>query len=164
MACFPVISPGPSHYNHGRSSLTTFSEFQFLGPHGGIYINMQQQNGKAQNSVYPGVFSWKKELSLIMNSWAWFFIGCTLHVSLNIGLKLFELENSVHLPSVLQPVMTNNIIEWEMQCWWSHSWKTVPCDEHRLVGAQEEGKRSLKRWHSFLRKTFQSKLSVTWLG
>jgi len=51
VACFPVISPGSSRYNQGKSGLTIFTEYQFLSPHRGIYINTQQQNGKAQNSV-----------------------------------------------------------------------------------------------------------------
>lgn len=156
MVCFPVISPGPSHYNHRKSSLTTFSEFQFLSLHSGIYINMQQQKWQSTEFYLSRGVWLEKELSLIMNSWAWFFTGCTLHASLNTWLKLNWKIQSI-LPSVLQPEMTNNIIEWTMQCWCSHSWKAVPCDEHRLVGTPEKGKRSLKRWHNCLRKTGKAK-------
>lgn len=35
--------------------------------------------------------------------------------------------------------------------------ETVPCDEHRLVGSQEDGKRLLKRWHNCLQKTGKAK-------
>lgn len=166
MACFPVISPGPSHYNHGKNGLTTFTEYQLLSLYRGIYINMQQQNGKAQNSIYPRVFGWKKELGLIMKSWAWSFTGCTLiHASLNIWLKLFGLEKSLGLPSILQTVMTNDIIKWKIRCRCNHTWNTVPCAEHchyqwaisRLEGTQKKWKTWLKRWRNCLRKTRRAK-------
>lgn len=101
-----------------------------------------------------------------MKSWAWSFTGCTLlHASLNIWLKLFGLEKSLSLPSKLQTVMTNDVVEWKIRCWCNHTWNTVPCAEFchyqqaisRPEGTQKKGKRWLKRWRNCLRKTKRAK-------